>query len=90
AIAVLDSITTRDLTKIYHMQTTLFGAPVMISRTGYTGERGYEIFVRGQDAVMVWDRIVEEGKEMGIIPCCFSVLDMLRVEEQVAFDPQHV
>ncbi|MGO7867521.1 hypothetical protein ACC676_39320, partial [Rhizobium ruizarguesonis] len=42
----------RDLKYFHHMQTTLFGAPVMISRTGYTGERGYEIFVRGQDAVM--------------------------------------
>ncbi|MGO7171413.1 aminomethyltransferase family protein [Rhizobium leguminosarum] len=77
----------RDLKYFHHMQTTLFGAPVMISRTGYTGERGYEIFVRGQDAVMVWDRIVEEGKEMGIIPCCFSVLDMLRVESYLLFYP---
>lgn len=36
---------------------------------------------------MVWDRIVEEGKEMGIIPCCFSVLDMLRVESYLLFYP---
>ncbi len=50
----------------------------MISRTGYTGERGYELFVRSQDAAKVWDTIVAEGAEMGIIPCCFSVLDMLR------------
>lgn len=59
----------------------------MISRTGYTGERGYELFVRGQDAGMIWDRIVDEGKEMGIIPCCFSVLDMLRVESYLLFFP---
>jgi aminomethyltransferase len=77
----------RDLKYFHHMQTTLFGAPVMISRTGYTGERGYELFVRGQDAPMVWDRIVEEGREMGIIPCCFSVLDMLRVESYLLFYP---
>jgi glycine cleavage system T protein (aminomethyltransferase) len=77
----------RDLKYFHHMQTTLFGAPMMISRTGYTGERGYELFVRGQDAPMVWDRIVEEGKEMGIIPCCFSVLDMLRVESYLLFYP---
>jgi len=77
----------RDLKYFHHIQTTLFGVPVMISRTGYTGERGYELFVRGQDAPMVWDRIVEEGKSMGIIPCCFSVLDMLRVESYLLFYP---
>jgi aminomethyltransferase len=77
----------RDLKYFHHMQTTLFGAPVMISRTGYTGERGYEIFVRGQDAGLVWDRIVDEGKAMGIIPVCFSVLDMLRVESYLLFYP---
>ena len=50
-------------------------------------QRGYEIFVRGQDAGMVWDRIVDEGREMGIIPVCFSVLDMLRVESYLLFYP---
>jgi aminomethyltransferase len=69
------------------MQTTLFGVPVMISRTGYTGERGYELFVRGQDAPLVWDTILSEGQAMGIIPCCFSVLDMLRVESYLLFYP---
>jgi aminomethyltransferase len=77
----------RDLKYFHHMQTTLFGAPVMISRTGYTGERGYEIFVRGQDAAKIWDTILEDGKSMGIVPVCFSVLDMLRVESYLLFFP---
>lgn len=77
----------RDLRYFHHMQTTLFGAPVMISRTGYTGERGYEIFCKGSDAPMIWDTILERGAEMGIIPCCFSVLDMLRVESYLLFYP---
>src|SRR3546814_1881893 len=38
----------RDLRYFHHMQTTLFGRPVMISRTGYSGERGYEIFEIGR------------------------------------------
>ena len=59
----------------------------MISRTGYTGERGYELFVRGQDAPKIWDTILAEGKGMGIIPVCFSVLDMLRVESYLLFYP---
>jgi glycine cleavage system aminomethyltransferase T len=59
----------------------------MISRTGYTGERGYELFVRGQDAPMIWDRILEEGAAMGIIPCRFTTLDMLRAESYLLFFP---
>ena len=77
----------RDLPYFHHMQTQLFGLPVMISRTGYTGERGYEIFCRGQDAGTIWDRILDEGKEMGIIPCRFTTLDMLRVESYLLFYP---
>ncbi len=77
----------RDLPYFHHMQTRLFGFPVMISRTGYTGERGYEIFCRGQDAGAIWDRIVEEGAPMGIIPCRFTTLDMLRVESYLLFYP---
>ena len=59
----------------------------MISRTGYTGERGYEIFCRGQDAGTIWDTILDEGKAMGIIPCRFTTLDMLRVESYLLFYP---
>lgn len=77
----------RDLKYFHHMQTTLFGRPVMISRTGYTGERGYEIFCKGEDAPLIWDTILADGKEMGIIPVCFSVLDMLRVESYLLFYP---
>jgi aminomethyltransferase len=77
----------RDLKYFHHMQTTLFGRPVMISRTGYTGERGYEIFCKGEDARLIWDTIVSEGAALGIVPCCFTVLDMLRVESSLLFYP---
>lgn len=77
----------RDLPYFSQMQTSLFGKPAMISRTGYTGERGYELFVRGQDAPMIWDRILEEGAAMGIIPCRFTTLDLLRTESYLLFFP---
>ena len=77
----------RDLGYFRHLQTTLFGKPVMISRTGYTGERGYEIFCRGQDAVEIWDRILAKGEPMGIVPAAFTTLDMLRVESYLLFFP---
>ncbi len=69
------------------MPTRLFGHPVTITRTGYTGERGYEIFCRGQDAPNIWDTLVEEGAPMGIIPTRFTTLDLLRAESYLLFFP---
>ncbi|MFM2350888.1 MAG: hypothetical protein RIR04_1854, partial [Pseudomonadota bacterium] len=77
----------RQLGYFSHMGTSLFGKPITLSRTGYTGERGYEIFCRGQDAGLIWDRILEEGAAMGIIPCRFTTLDMLRTESYLLFFP---
>jgi aminomethyltransferase len=77
----------RDLPYFHHMPARLFGKPVTISRTGYTGERGYEIFCKAEDAVGIWDRILDEGAAMGIIPCRFTTLDMLRVESYLLFYP---
>ena len=77
----------RALPYMSHMPASLFGKPITLSRTGYTGERGYEIFCRAQDAVMIWDRILEEGRSMGIIPCRFTTLDMLRTESYLLFYP---
>jgi aminomethyltransferase len=77
----------RDLKYFHHTQTTLFGKPVMISRTGYTGERGYEIFCKSEDAGIIWDRILAEGADLGIIPCAFTALDWLRVESYLLFYP---
>src|ERR1700737_4747480 len=77
----------RDLKYFHHMQTTLFGRPVMISRTGYTGERGYEIFCKSEDAVEIWDTILKEGKRMGIVPASFTALDWLRLESYLLFYP---
>jgi aminomethyltransferase len=77
----------RDLPYFHHMQTKLFGRPAMISRTGYTGERGYEIFCKANDVGFIWDSILEKGEPMGIIPAAFSALDMLRVESYLLFYP---
>ena len=77
----------RDLAYFGIIHTKLFGKNVMISRTGYTGERGYEIFVGRKDAVHVWDNILSEGESMGIRPTQFSTLDMLRIESYLLFYP---
>lgn len=77
----------RDLKYFHHVDTKLFGHSVLISRTGYTGERGYEIFCKFDDAVDIWDTILDEGKEQGIIPVQFSTLDMFRAEGALLFFP---
>ena len=77
----------RNLAYFGLMQTRLYGRDVMISRTGYTGERGYEIFCKAKDAVHLWDSILEAGKDMGVRPTQFSTLDMLRIESYLLFYP---
>jgi len=77
----------RELKYFHHMPAQLFGRPVLISRTGYTGERGYELFCKAEDAGLIWDSVLAEGKGMGIIPACFATLDMLRVESYLLFYP---
>ncbi len=76
----------RDLAYFGIMQTRLFGRDVMISRTGYTGERGYEIFCRAKDAVHIWDSVLETGGD-DVRPTQFSTLDMLRIESYLLFYP---
>ncbi|HEX6102674.1 MAG TPA: DUF1989 domain-containing protein, partial [Alphaproteobacteria bacterium] len=61
------------------------GAPVVVSRTGYTGELGYEIWCHPKDAVAVWDRVFEAGAPHGIAPMGLAALDMLRIEAGLIF-----
>lgn len=56
------------------------GLPVLISRTGFTGELGYEIFCAPRDAERVFDLLMAEGKRFGIAPIGMQALDMLRIE----------
>ena len=58
----------------------LNGIPLMVSRTGYTGELGYEIWCHPSDATKVWDKVIEAGKDEGLIPAGFGALDLLRIE----------
>jgi len=62
-----------------------FGIPVMVSRTGYSGELGYEVFAHPKDCEAVWDAIAEAGEEFGICPLGLNALDMLRIEAGLIF-----
>lgn len=54
------------------------GTPLLLSRSGYTGEVGFELFVERQHTVKVWQLLVETGKEFGVIPCGLAARDSLR------------
>ena len=58
----------------------LAGRPVTISRTGYTGDLGYEIWMDAADALPVWDALMAGGDDYGIAPCGILAMDMARVE----------
>lgn len=77
----------RDLKYFHHIHTQLFERPVTLSRTGYTGERGYEIFCKAEDAPAIWDTILGLGADFGIEPCAFTALDWVRVESYLLFFP---
>lgn len=58
----------------------LNGKKALVSRTGYTGEDGFEIYCLNEDAVALWNEILEAGKEEGVIPCGLGARDTLRFE----------
>ena len=61
------------------------GAACVVSRTGYTGELGYEIFCHPKDAETIFDAVWKAGEEFGIAPLGFEALDMLRIECGLVF-----
>ena len=56
----------------------LDGTPLLVSRSGYTGEVGFELFVEREQNVNVWEMLIEAGKEQGVIPCGLAARDSLR------------
>jgi len=60
-------------------------APVVVSRTGYSGELGYEIWCHPDSGVAVWDAVWESGQPHGLAPMGLAALDMLRIEAGLVF-----
>ena len=81
--AILNSIASDSLDslKFFWMMNTQFDdISVTISRTGYTGDLGYEIWMNPKDALSVWDLLMDKGKSYGITPTGLQALDMARIE----------
>jgi aminomethyltransferase len=75
--AILGNI---DLKYFRLADTELFGIPVSVSRTGYTGDHGYELWFSAKEALPVWDRLIEAGTPHGIVPAGMLALDVARIE----------
>lgn len=83
ARAILNRVTKDSIDGLKYfrlMQTKMDGTPVTISRTGYTGDLGYEIWMDNKDALRVWDLLIEAGANYGIAPVGILAMDMARVE----------
>ncbi len=78
--AVLRQLGNVDLRYFRVAAATLRGMAVTISRTGYTGDHGYEIWVPREDAVPLWDALMEAGAPYAITPAGMLALDMARIE----------
>ena len=61
------------------------GIPLVVSRTGYTGELGYEIWCHPSDGPAVWDALWEAGRSDGLAPLGLAALDILRIEAGLVF-----
>ncbi|MBV9001879.1 MAG: glycine cleavage system aminomethyltransferase GcvT, partial [Solirubrobacterales bacterium] len=61
------------------------GTPIIVSRTGYTGELGYEIWCHPSDGPAVWDAVYAAGEPYGIKPLGLEALDILRIESGLIF-----
>ena len=63
---------------------TVTGVPTLvISRTGYTGEDGFEIYVKAEEAAALWEALLDAGEEKGLLPCGLGARDTLRFEARL-------
>ena len=80
---LLKQVAEADIANLKYFRFTkgkIAGVPVDISRTGYTGDLGYEIWVPWQDAVKVWDALMQTGRQYDIHPTGMLALDVARIE----------
>ena len=80
---LLKSVAEADIANLKYFRVTsgkIAGVPVDISRTGYTGDLGYEVWIPWKQAVTVWDALMEKGKQFDIHAAGMLALDVARVE----------
>lgn len=87
AQTILQKLTPVNLAKIryyWFVEGTVLGVACGVSRTGYTGEDGFEIYAPAQHAVRLWNGLLEAGAPEGLQPCGLGARDTLRLEAKMA------
>lgn len=90
ALSILQTLTETPLAEIkyYHFREgKVDGIPAIISRTGYTGEDGFEVYAAAESAEHLWDRMLDAGKSgtpTGVLPCGLAARNTLRLESAMA------
>jgi aminomethyltransferase len=87
ALEVLQKLTPAELAEIKYyrfVEGVVDGVPAIIARTGYTGEDGFEVYVTPADAARIWRKLLEAGREFGIMPVGLGARDTLRFEACMA------
>lgn len=69
-----------DVPRFTALYDTILGVPVLLGRTGYTGEDGFELFFPAEHALKIWEGIMEAGKSDGVLPIGLAARDSLRFE----------
>ncbi len=64
-------------------EINIAGVTALVSRNGYTGEDGFELYCPNQDAIVLWKTLLEAGSEFGIVPCGLGARDTLRLEAKL-------
>ncbi|AEF82614.1 glycine cleavage system aminomethyltransferase GcvT [Leadbettera azotonutricia] len=82
APAILSSLSNTIPEKYYTLieRGSVAGIDCIVSRTGYTGETGFELYCKPDDAIALWEKIMQAGKNSGLIPCGLGARDTLRLE----------
>ncbi|MFC4411136.1 glycine cleavage system aminomethyltransferase GcvT [Chungangia koreensis] len=84
AEGILQKMTDVDLSEVkpfrFVEKVDVSGSSVLLSRTGYTGEDGFELYTTPEAAVRLWSKILEVGQDEGILPCGLGARDTLRFE----------
>jgi len=87
AVEILQKLTPLDLHAIkyyWFARGKVVGQDAIVSRTGYTGEDGFEVYLPPQHAAALWNALLEAGKPFGLLPCGLGARDTLRLEAKMA------
>ncbi|WP_428909094.1 glycine cleavage system aminomethyltransferase GcvT [Niallia sp. Krafla_26] len=91
---ILSKLVEIDLSQLspfaFEKDVLVAGYKVLVSRTGYTGEDGFELYCQPSDAIELWRKVLEAGSEFGILPVGLGARDTLRFEVKLALYGQEL